>query len=262
MGFDLDVSECQRFVVFMPAAFPISHRHDPSPRFMTTRWTMILQAGGEGDQRAKAMEQFCSAYWYPVYAFIRRQGNEPEDAQDLTQGFFAKLLQKEWLSRVERREARFSTWLLTLVKSHLIKEHERDTAQKRGGTSVPMSIELAQAEQWFGAEPATNESPERLFERRWALLVLDAALTHLREECHAEGKGRLFDHLSPFLSREPELGEYAAVCEALRMRENAVAVAVHRLRQRYRQTVRSEVAAGLVDASRLDEELQHLADSL
>lgn len=246
----------------MSAVFPVSQRTDPSPRFMTTRWTMILQAGGEGDQGAKAMEQFCSDYWYPVYAFIRRQGNGPEDAQDLTQGFFAKLLQKDWLSRVERREARFSTWLLTLVKTHLIKEHERDTAQKRGGHTVPMSSEMAQAEQWFGAEPATDESPERLFERRWALLVLDAALTHLREECHAEGKGRLFEQLSPFLSREPELGEYAAVSEALRMRENAVAVAVHRLRQRYRQTVRSEVAAGLADASHLDEELQHLADSL
>ncbi len=229
---------------------------------MTTRWTMVLQAGAEGPERAAAMEQFCRAYWYPVYAFIRRQGRTPEDAQDLTQSFFAKLISRDWLAGLEQREARFSTFLLTRVKTHLINEHRDATTQKRGGAGEKVPIDLAQAEGWFGAEPASAETPERSFERRWALAVLDAALTLLREDCHAAGKAALFDQLSPFLSREPEPGEYARLADSLSMRENSVAVAVHRLRQQYREAVRHEVAAGLCDPRLIDEELRHLAECL
>lgn len=240
-----------------PSSWP-----DASPRFMTTRWTMVLQAGSQGPERDAAMEQFCRAYWYPVYAFIRRRGEQPEDARDLTQAFFAKLISREWLDGLEKREARFSTWLLTLVKTHLMKEHSRETALKRGGVVEPVSIELAQAEDWFGAEPVADESPERSFEKRLALALLDAAMQHLREDCATAGKTALFDALSPFLSREPAPGEYAALATTLAMRENSLAVAVHRLRQQYRQAVRAEVAAGLTDAARIDEELRHLASCL
>jgi len=234
----------------------------PSPRFMTTRWTMVLQAGTDGPKRDAAMEQVCRTYWYPVYAFIRRHGHEPEDAQDLTQAFFAKLIKRDWLAGLEKRDSRFSTWLLTRVKTHLINEHRDKTAQKRGGESAQLSLDLAQAEEWFGAEPASEDTAERIFERRWALAVLDAALTLVREDCHAAGKGRIFDHLSPFLSREPGPGEYAALCAVTQMRENAMAVAVHRLRNQYREAVRNEVAAGLSDPALINEELRHLAESL
>lgn len=236
--------------------------NSPSPRFMTTRWTMVLQAGLDGPRRAAAMEQVCQAYWYPVYAFIRRQGKSPEDAQDLTQSFFAKLLRRDWLTGIEKRDSRFSTWLLTRVKTHLQNEHRDATAQKRGGDAVPVPIEFAQAENWFGAEPASTETPERSFERRWALAVLEAALAELKKKCHEVGKSALFDHLSPFLSREPEHGEYRAVTEKLQMRENTIAVTVHRLRQQYREAVRAEVAAGLNDPALIEEELRHLAACL
>jgi RNA polymerase sigma factor (sigma-70 family) len=233
-----------------------------SPRFMTTRWTMVLQAGTDGPEREAAMEQFCRAYWYPVYAFIRRRGIEPEDAQDLTQSFFAKLISRDWLAGLEQREARFSTFLLTRVKTHLMNEHRDATAQKRGGGEENISFDLAQAEDWFGAEPTTSETPERSFERRWALAVLDAAMNLVREDCHAAGKVTLFNQLSPFLSREPEPGEYAALATTLAMRENSVAVAVHRLRQQFRDAVRHEVAVGLLDPSLIEEELKHLAECL
>jgi RNA polymerase sigma-70 factor (ECF subfamily) len=208
------------------------------------------------------MEQFCRAYWYPVYAFIRRHGKSPDDAQDLTQSFFAKLLRREWLTGIEKRDSRFSTWLLTRVKTHLLNEHRDATAQKRGGHSVPVPIELAQAENWFGAEPTGTETPERDFERRWALAVLDAALAQMQKNCCEVGKSALFDHLSPFLSREPELGEYATLSKTLQMRENTLAVTVHRLRQQYRDAVRAEVAAGLTDNALIEEELRHLAACL
>lgn len=229
---------------------------------MTTRWTMVLQAGAEGPQRDAAIEQLCRTYWYPVYAFIRRQGSSAEDAQDLTQSFFAKLLRRDWLTGIEKRDVRFSTWLLTRVKTHLQTEHRDATTLKRGGHTVPVPLEFAQAENWFGAEPVGAETPERCFERRWALAVLDAALVQLQKNCLDVGKAALFDHLSPFLSREPEQGEYTILAEKLKMRENTIAVTVYRLRQQYRDAVRAEVAAGLTDTAMIEEELRHLAASL
>jgi len=163
---------------------------------------------------------------------------------------------------VERRDSRFSTWLLTLVKSHLMKEHARDSALKRGGDRELISFDLAQAEDWFGNEPVAEDTPERAFERRWALTVLDAALQRLRDDCVITGKERLFELLSPFLSREPQADEYAMIAKAMQIRENSVAVAVHRLRHQYRKMVRDEVAAGVSDPAMIEEELRHLAASL
>ena len=151
-----------------------------SARFATTQWTAVLIASREGPERTAALEKFCAAYWYPVYAFIRRRGNGPDDARDFTQEFFARLIEKDWLAGVERRETRFSTLLLTILKRFLVNEYERTQTTKRGGGAVPISIDMAQAESWFGAEPSTSETPEKTFERRWALAVLAAALEHLR----------------------------------------------------------------------------------
>jgi len=231
-------------------------------RFCTTQWTVVLAAGGEGPQRDAALDAFCRTYWYPLYAFLRRRGEAAEDARDLVQGFFAQMLSQGWLAGVERRDTRFSTLLLTIFRRFLASEHRRDTAGKRGGGAVPLSIDFAQAEEWFGAEPATHETPERIFERRWALAVLDGALARLREECHATGRGRQFAALAPFLSREPEVGEYQLAAAELRSNPKTVAVAVHRLRAQYREMVRAEVAAGLVDPARIEEELGHLAAAL
>src|SRR5262245_61587329 len=129
---------------------------DASPRFATTRWTAVLDAGRDGPQRAQALEHLCHTYWYPVYAFIRRRGNTADDARDLTQEFFARLVEKDWLSGIERRNARFSTLLLKMIERFLCNEYDRTQRIKRGGGQVPLSIDLAIAESWFGAEPATD----------------------------------------------------------------------------------------------------------
>ena len=231
-------------------------------RFRTTQWTVVLAAGGDGPQSDAALDAFCRTYWYPLYAFLRRRGEPAEDAGDLVQGFFAQLLAQSWLSGVERRDTRFSTLLLTIFQRFLTSEHRRATAEKRGGGAVPLSIDFTQAEAWFGAEPVTHETPERIFERRWALAVLDGALARLREECNTTGRGRHFVALAPFLSREPEAGDYDLVASGLHSNAKSVAVAVHRLRAQYREMVRAEVAAGLNDPARIDEELGYLAAAL
>lgn len=246
----------------MPANSTLDRWPDGSPRFATTHWTMVLEAGAEGPARDSAMDQFCAAYWYPVYAFIRRRGNDAETSRDLTQGFFEKLLAENWLGRVDRRETRFSTLLLTVLTHFLISRHEKDTAQKRGGGRETFSLDLARAEHWFGAEPVDQVTPERLFERRWAMAVLDAALERLRRECEMSGRGRSFAVLGPYLSRDPESGDYDAAADKLGIARGSVAVAVHRLRQEYRACLREEVAAGLRDPARVDEELRALSDAL
>ena len=208
------------------------------------------------------MEKFCNAYWYPLYAFIRRRGSGPDEARDLTQEFFARLIEGDWLAGVERRDTRFSTLLLTMLKRFLVNEYERMRTAKRGGGVVPLSIDVAQAEAWFGTEPATDETPEKMFERRWALAVLASALEQLRAELAESGKSQYFEVLSPFLSREPEAGDYDAAGAALGLAARTIAVAVHRLRQRYRAVLREELAAGSQDNARVDEEMRQLSRAL
>jgi len=235
---------------------------DASPRFATTRWTAVLDAGRDGPQRAQALERFCQTYWYPVYAFIRRRGNTADDARDLTQEFFARLVEKDWLSGIERRDARFSTLLLKMIERFLCNEYDRAHRLKRGGGQLLLSIDLALAESWFGAEPATDETPRKTFERRWALAVLAAAHDRLRAELAAADKANHFDVLSPFLSREPNPGDYEAAGAKLDMATRSVAVAVHRLRLRYRDALREELASASDDPKHVEEELRELSRAL
>lgn len=218
-----------------------------------------MGAVGDATRRDAAWDHLCRTYWYPIYAFIRRRGKSAEDASDLTQAFFAKLIEQDWLREVQRRETRFSTLLITILKNFLIKQHHREVAQKRGGGKTLISIDLAQAEDWFGAEPLTTETPETLFEKRWALAVMDAALHRLRDECEATGKTNIFAILGPFLSRDADAGDYAVAGDKLGINARSVAVAVHRLRADYRTMVREEVAAGLLDGGLVNEEMQALA---
>ncbi len=235
---------------------------DAGARFLTTRWTVILEAGAEGPDRVKALEQFARTYWYPVYAFIRRKGSSHEGAEDLTQQFFASLMEKNWLAGVERRETRFSTFLLTVLTHFLIGEHRRESRAKRGGGGTPLSLDMAAAEQWYGAEPHTDETPERLFEHRLAVSIMAGALNNMKEALHASGRGRQFDLLSPYLSREPAQGEYDAAAATMGIKANGIAAAVLRLRREYREFVRNEVATGLTDTSRIDEEMRHVVEAL
>jgi RNA polymerase sigma-70 factor (ECF subfamily) len=221
-----------------------------------------MDMAGGGARRDSAWNHFCASYWYPVYAFIRRRGSNPEDARDLTQAFFAKLIARDWLAGVEKRETRFSTLLIAVLKNFLINQHAMASAEKRGGGISPLPMDAADAEHWYGKEPSTTTTPEHLFEKRWALAVLEAAARRLREEYEGIGKSRIHDQLAPFLSRDPEPGEYEHAGKTLGIQSKSVAVAVHRMRVDFRAMVREEVGAGLKDKSLLDEEMRALAAAL
>lgn len=243
---------------------PPSNTGPTSPaQFATTHWSVVLAAGGfSNDRRAAALEQLCRTYWYPLYFYIRRRGNGPEDAQDLTQEFFARLLEKQWLEGVENNGSRFRSFLLTALNGFLANQHDRATAKKRGGGQMLFSLDAEQAERRYALEPATTESPERLFDRRWAVTVLDRAIARLKQETEASGRQRQFECLNPFLSREPEPGEYEPIAAALGVNSGTIGVSVHRLRQRYRECVRTEIAQTLADPAQVDAEMMQLFAAL
>ena len=231
--------------------------------FATTHWSVVLAAGqSDSEQQAAALEKLCRAYWYPLYAYVRRRGHGPEDAQDLTQEFFLRLIEKNWLNGVAPEGARFRSYMLTMVKGFLANAYDRAQAAKRGGGRVIVPLDAHQAEERFSNEPATTETPEIVFERRWALAVLEEALHRLRAAASAADKGRHFEQLNPFLSREPDEGEYARLAAQLGISAGAVSVAVHRLRQRYRETLRATVADTLANPGQVDEELGHIFAAL
>jgi RNA polymerase sigma factor (sigma-70 family) len=233
------------------------------PVFATTHWSVVLAAGQSGSEaQAAALEKLCRAYWYPLYAYVRRRGHGPDDAQDLTQEFFLKLIEKNWLGRVSSEGAKFRSYMLTMVKGFLANAHDRAQAAKRGGGQIIVPLDVDEAEQRFSHEPATTETPEHVFERRWALAVLDEALKRLRTAAEVSGKRDQFQRLHPFLSREPEQGEYDRMAMELGMSAGAVGVAVHRLRQKYREALRETVADTLTDPSKVDEELRHVFAAL
>ena len=231
--------------------------------FATTHWSVVLAAGqSDSDQREAALQKLCTAYWYPLYAYIRWRGHGPEDAQDLTQEFFLKLIEKNWLSHVVPDGARFRSYLLTVLKGFLANAHDHARAAKRGGGKVFVPLDSEQAEDRLSHEPAGSETPETAFDRRWALAVLAEALQRLRAVATGAGKARHFELLHPFLSREPADGEYAAVGENLRLSRDAVSVAVHRLRQRYREMLRATVADTLADPGQVEDEMRHVFAAL
>ena len=232
-------------------------------QFTTTHWTVVLAAGGSDPaQQAAALEELCRSYWYPLYAYVRRRGNGPEDAQDLTQEFFARLLEKQWLDGVQKNGSRFRSFLLSALNGFLANEYDRASAVKRGGGRQILSLDAELAEQRYSLEPVTNETPEKIFDRRWALTVLDRALARLKEETAASGKAPQFELLSPFLSREPAVGEYAAISTELAVSSGAVGVSVHRLRQRYRELVRTEISETVAEPAQVDAEMRDLFAAL
>jgi len=231
--------------------------------FGSTHWSVVLAASSPDPVRqAAALDQLCRTYWYPIYSYVRRRGNGPEDAEDLAQEFFARLLDKQWLEGVEKNGSRFRSFLLSALNGFLANEYDRATAAKRGGGRQILSLDADDAERRYALEPVTHETPERIFDRRWALTVLDRALARLKSETTVSGKARHFDLLSPFLSRTPDAGEYAPMAAGLGISAGAVGVAVHRLRQRYRELVRSEIAETLSDPSRVDSEMSELFAAL
>ncbi len=222
----------------------------------------MLSAGSEGSpQAAAAMEELCRKYWFPLYSFIRRKGYEWQEAQDLTQEFFARLLQHNWLSRADRQKGRFRSFLLGALNHFLANEWRRNSAAKRGGGRPVISLDDT-AETRYRVEPVSNLSPERLYERRWALNLFERALGLLRMKYAAAGKERLYEELKQFLSDDSAEGDYRRVGEKLGLSSGAVATAVHRLRQQYRELVRQEVAQTVADPAEIETELRALLEAL
>lgn len=227
--------------------------------FATTRWSVVLAAGDHtGPQAQAALATLCQGYWYPLYVFARRQGHGPEDAQDLTQGFFARLLEKDFLRSVDPGKGRFRSFLLAAYKHFLANERDRANAQKRGGGRLAVPIDLQGAEDRYRLEPAHTLTAERLFERRWAMTLLGQVLGRLREEFVAVDNAPHFEVLKAFLTGERSDIRYAEVGRQLGMSEGAVKVAVHRLRGRYRELLREEIARTVDDPAQVDEEIRGL----
>ena len=223
--------------------------------FLTTRWTLVLAAGGDNPEaKREALSALCAAYWSPIHAYIRSRGHGPEPAKDLTQEFFARLLEHDWLAGVTQEGSRFRAFLLVAVKRFLAGDYERQSALKRGGGLPTLSLHSGDI-----AEPPTpGESPESAFDRKWALTLIERALGRLEAEARASGRSELFARVSGFLASDPEPGAYEGVSQDLGISRPAVAMAVHRLRLRLREQVRSEVAETLADPRLVDDEMRQL----
>jgi RNA polymerase sigma-70 factor (ECF subfamily) len=227
-------------------------------RFATTRWSVVLAAGHRTAGGRESFASLCQAYWFPLYAYARRRGHAPEDAQDLTQAFFTRLMEKNWVASADQTKGRFRSFLLTAMKHFLADEWDRERAQKRGGGVAPLALELAAAEAEYAHGPVDAETPEHLFERRWAVTLLNQVLSQLRSEYERDGKAALFDSLHPTLVGERTAQPYAELARSLDSTEAAIKSAVHRLRQRYRQLLREEIAGTVDGSAAVDDELRHL----
>jgi len=227
--------------------------------FVTTHWSVVLSAREKGSaQSAVALETLCRSYWYPLYAYLRRQGRAPHDAQDLTQAFFARLLQKDYLQAAAREKGKFRTFLLVAFKRFLANEWDREHAQKRGGFTPVVSIDHELAESRFAAEPAHNLQPDVLFDRQWAMALLDQTMRQLQEEYVSSGRAKLFEYLQSCLAREESALPYGEIAARLKLTEAAVKMAVHRLRARYREILRAQIAHTVSGPEQVEEEIRDL----
>jgi RNA polymerase sigma-70 factor (ECF subfamily) len=232
--------------------------------FAATRWTLVLAAarGKTSSRAADALAELCRIYWYPLYAYIRRRGYSTQDAEDLAQEFFYQLLVRDSLEGIVPDKGKFRSFLLAALKHFLANEWDRTQAQKRGGGQTIVSLDAPSAEIRFRVEPSHDLTPEKLFERQWALTVLNRVLSRLQEEFAAGGKAGLFERLKGFLAGGPTTASYADVGRELEMSEGAVKVAVHRLRRRYRELLREEIAQTVSRPEEIEGEIRYLLSCL
>ena len=230
--------------------------------FVTTHWSVVLTARGENPSKSsEALEALCRTYWFPLYAFVRRQGRSPHDAQDLTQEFFARLLEKGYLNSAAQEKGRFRTFLLLALKRFLANEWDRQQAQKRGGSARIIPIDPELAESRFVAGPAHELQPDLLFDRQWALTLLDRTMTQLHDEYVSSGRAKLFELLRGCLSKDESALPYVEIAARLNLTEPAVKMAVQRLRARYREILRAEIADTVAGPEAVEEEIRHLFSS-
>jgi RNA polymerase sigma factor (sigma-70 family) len=231
--------------------------------FVTTHWSVVLQAGStQGLSAYEALSQLCEAYWFPLYAYVRRRGYSPEDAQDLTQEFFARLLAHNWIADADRNRGRFRTFLLTALNRFLSNEWDRARAQKRGGTAPVVSFDTAVAEGRFQADAGSGMTPDRQYDRQWAMTLLERALARLGTECQQGGKAAEFEVLSPYLTAERGSIPYASLAAVLGGTEAAARQAVHRLRKRFREVFHDEIAQTVESPAETEDEIRYLLSTL
>jgi RNA polymerase sigma-70 factor (ECF subfamily) len=227
--------------------------------FATTHWSVVLSAGQVASpQAATALEELCNTYWYPLYAFIRRKGQSPHDAQDLTQAFFARLLEKNYVAQADRERGRFRTFLLTALTHFLADEWDKGRRYKRGGDREIISFDAGSAEERYRLEPVDPRDAARLYERRWVTTLFDTVLSRLEREFLDSGKEALFNRLKGHLLAEDSSLSYAEVGAQLGLKEDAVKQAVHRMRRRYRELFREEIAQTVAGPAEVEDELRHL----
>ena len=237
------------------------HTLPGSSQFPTTRWTLVVAAGDPRRKDARsALVSLCEKYWYPLYAYLRRRGYAPDQAQDLTQEFFMRVLEGRYLDRADPEKGRFRSFILTSLKFFAADEQDRQRAQKRGGTAV-VSFEFSSGEsgeERYQREPGHNETPDRIFERRWALSVLERVTDRLRDEFVQHGRPENFERMKVFLLGQSE-APYADLAREMNTSEGALKVAIHRLRKRYRELLRQEIADTVADPAEVESELRYLA---
>ena len=234
----------------------------PGPsQFPATRWSLVVAAGDPHRKEARsALVSLCESYWYPLYAYLRRRGYSSDQAQDLTQEFFVRVIEGRYLDRAEPEKGRFRAFLLTSLKFFVADEEDRRRAHKRGGGMV-VPLEFSSGEERYQREPAHDETPERIYERRWALSVLDRVVEKLRNEFVQHGRPDHFERLKVFLLGQSD-APYGALAQELNTSEGALKVAIHRLRKRYRELFRQEIADTVADPAAVESELRHLAAAL
>ena len=234
------------------------HTLPGSSQFPTTRWTLVIAAGNPGKKEARsALVYLCENYWYPLYAYLRRRGYQADPALDLTQEFFIRVLEGRYLDRADSEKGRFRSFLLTSLKFFVADEEDRHRALKRGGGAVG-PLEFSSGEDRYLREPAHDETPERIFERRWALSVLDRVVENLRNEFVHHGRPEHLERLKVFLLGRSD-APYAALAREMNTSEGALKVAIHRLRKRYRELFRQEIADTVADPAEVEPELRFLA---
>lgn len=235
----------------------------PTSAFHTTSWTLVQAAAvNPTAESSRALAMLCQTYWQPVYAFIRRNGHDRDQAQDLAQGFFTLLLEKNYLGDANRQRGRFRSFLMTSVKNFLANEWDRANALKRGGGQVPVSIDLVEAERWYMPAAAKKASPESMFERRWALSLLEHVLAKLRAEYASAGKADQFESLSTFLNQESDEARYRELAGSMGLSAGALRMLVHRMRRKYRRLLREEIAQTVSSPEETDDELRFLLSTL
>jgi RNA polymerase sigma-70 factor (ECF subfamily) len=245
-----------------PTSTP-ADRTGRAPVFVTTHWSVVLSAGRSDTTRARAaLARLCQTYWYPLYAHVRRRGHSAHDAQDLTQEFFAHLLGRQSLAAADPGRGRFRSFLLTALNHFLINEWAKARTQKRGGGTPLLSLDLAAAAERFDLEPTDHATPDKAFEKQWALTLLSGVLNQLEAEYRRAGQGELFAALQPTLAGRSESQPYAELAARMNLSVGAVKVAVHRLRKRYRNLIRAEIAHTLEASADIEEEMRHLFQAL